>query len=178
MRSITLCGALAVCASLLAGCSPPETTDETPAYEKCNPKDPESCVGGPAGGDSPSPAYSPAAPASAGIMHAGEGLTWGHTSLYSGDGRAQLVLQPDGNLVYYVDGRAMWSSNTSTGSNAFDPVNTGQALVMQSNGDLVLYTYSGRALWRSGTSGYPGAFLILSIYYLEMMQGNLVLWNY
>jgi hypothetical protein len=65
----------------------------------------------------------------------------------------QLVLQTDGNLVWYQPGVnggmvAEWNSGTwGTGPSTY--------LVMQDDGNLVLYDLAGRPLWNS--RGYPVA---------------------
>lgn len=94
----------------------------------------------------------------------------------SPDGRFQLVMQADGNLVLYRDGpHAVWSTATTganmravlqvdgnfivgnpagvhwvTGTQGLD----GAVLRLQDDGNLVLY-YAGRAVWSLG-SGYLG----------------------
>ncbi|MDR1032764.1 MAG: hypothetical protein LBL84_01985 [Candidatus Nomurabacteria bacterium] len=81
----------------------------------------------------------------------------------SPDKNSALVLQEDGNLVYYTLYQPVWNSGTSgTGASR---------LVMQSDGDLVLYDSSNKALWHSNTSGNPGAYLKLQ------PDGNLVIYN-
>jgi hypothetical protein len=75
------------------------------------------------------------------------------------DGDGALVLQDDGNLVFYVAGRVCWASGTYTG--AFDPVRTPVALILQEDGNLVLYTYYGQAVWSTGTrAGLPSGTLL------------------
>ena len=57
-----------------------------------------------------------------------------------------LLMQADGNLVFYSpDDRVIWWSNTSG--------NPGADLVMQSDGNLVLYNGSN-VIWSSGTGGH------------------------
>lgn len=60
---------------------------------------------------------------------------------------ASLVMQTDGNLVWYGShGQPLWSSRTrGTGSQNY--------AVMQSDGNFVVYTASGRAVWATGTRG-------------------------
>ncbi|WP_042365267.1 hypothetical protein [Streptacidiphilus neutrinimicus] len=70
-----------------------------------------------------------------------------------------LVMQPDGNLVLFLQisgnqrGPAIWSSNTSG--------HPGAHAVMQPDGNLVVYSTSGAALWSSHTNGHPGAYITL-----------------
>ncbi|GIG30835.1 hypothetical protein Cma02nite_34350 [Cellulomonas marina] len=61
-------------------------------------------------------------------------------------GHSRLVMQTDGNLVAYQQGRAYWQSGTAGRPGAY--------LVMQSDGNAVVYA-SDRAtvLWQSGTAG-------------------------
>ncbi|MFZ6876518.1 hypothetical protein ACO0LF_31110, partial [Undibacterium sp. Di27W] len=86
-----------------------------------------------------------------GSMGAGENLMEGQ-ALYSANGRFQLVLQPDGNLVVYdrqqgsaANPYVVWSTNTRAPSGS-----TG--LAMQTDGNLVLY-HAGLPLWQSATQG-------------------------
>ena len=67
------------------------------------------------------------------------------------DGRFELVLGGDGNLVLYQGSTALWSANTAGkgGVNAY----------MQGDGNFVLYNASGTAIWSTGTAGNPGATL-------------------
>lgn len=76
-------------------------------------------------------------------------------ALLARNGRTQLVMQPDGNLVLYrTDSRrALWASNTYR-----RPV---VRAVMQGDGNFVCYDSSGRPYWASGTWRYPGSWLIL-----------------
>lgn len=67
------------------------------------------------------------------------------------DRGGQLVLQTDGNLVWYMPGRnggmvAVWNTNTSGAGPTAN-------LIMQDDGNLVLYDLWHRPLWNS--KGYP-----------------------
>jgi hypothetical protein len=75
--------------------------------------------------------------------------------LISQNGRYELAMQPDGNLVEYVVllGRPIWWSNTSGHPGAY--------AVMQSPGNLVVYSPQGRALWWNSTGGQAGSHLAL-----------------
>jgi hypothetical protein len=75
--------------------------------------------------------------------------------LISANGRAQLIMQGDGNLVLYRtdDGRALWASDTWQ-----QPVTY---TVMQGDGNLVVYSADGQSYWATGTDGHPGAWVIL-----------------
>lgn len=82
-------------------------------------------------------------------------------SLWSANGRYELIMQSDGNLVLYHHGLALWATNTN-----------GIAIekaVMQSDGNLVLYDYAGNARWASNTAGNWYAHLVLQC------DGNLVI---
>jgi hypothetical protein len=74
-------------------------------------------------------------------------------SMFSSNSEYQLIMQGDGNLVEYFQGRALWGSGTQGHAGAW--------AVMQGDGNLVIYTAGGTALWGSGTQGHPGAFLSL-----------------
>lgn len=100
-----------------------------------------------------------------------------YDSLWSCDGRFQLAMQGDGNLVLYKDTTALWHTYTNgqTGNwaafqddgnfvlySAWDtPIwssethgNAGATLAVQDDGNLVVYSSGGWPLWNTGTSGY------------------------
>jgi hypothetical protein len=83
----------------------------------------------------------------------------------SQDGRYQLVLEANGDLVH---------SNTE-GSMAFWHTSTANRgaikLVMQTDGNLVIYTAANVPLWHAGTYGNPGAYLIVQT------DGNAVIYT-
>ncbi len=84
-------------------------------------------------------------------------------SLRSTDGRFELVLQSDGNLVLYCLGiGALWDTRT--------PGRDVNDVIMQGDGNLVMYGPSG-AIWNSATDNNPGAFLSLQ------NDGNLVIYR-
>ena len=66
----------------------------------------------------------------------------GGSWLESPNGRYQLAMQADGNLVLYGEGHPLWASNTAGHPGAF--------LAMQGDGNLVVYQAS-RPIWSSGT---------------------------
>ena len=73
--------------------------------------------------------------------------------LQSCDGRMELLLQSDGNLVVYQGNTPLWASGT---------VGQSVAIVwMQGDGNLVEYASSGKPVWASNTAGRNGAFLRL-----------------
>lgn len=85
-------------------------------------------------------------------------------NLLSPDAQSALVLQDDGNLVYYSSLRKVWASNTA-GSSA-------DRLVMQPDGNLVLYSSDNTPLWYSDTHISSGsAKLVLQT------DGNAVIYN-
>src|SRR5215203_33066 len=87
-------------------------------------------------------------------LHADQQLNF-DDRLISANGRAELVMQGDGNLVLYRtdDGRALWASNTWQ-----EPVTY---TVMQEDGNLVAYSADGQPYWATNTDGHPGAWVIL-----------------
>lgn len=103
---------------------------------------------------------SPAAPA-ASLMPAGTTLFAGQ-SITSADGRYRLVMQGDGNLVFYrlADMVPRWNSWTSTGVRAD----------IQNDGNLVVYDQAWAPKWYSSTAGHPGA------YVAAQNDGNLVIY--
>ncbi|XP_055334353.1 uncharacterized protein LOC129585629 [Paramacrobiotus metropolitanus] len=84
------------------------------------------------------------------ILHPGEELLPGR-SIHSKNGKLDLIMQTDGNLVLYrtSDGSPIWASNT-----CHKPV---QKCVMQHDGNLVLYEHNGTPIWASNTYGQNGA---------------------
>lgn len=86
-----------------------------------------------------------------------------YQSLVSCDGRFELVMQGDGNLVLYQGNTALWHSQTHG--------QPGHVAVMQNDGNLVVYTEDLQPLWNSGTYGHPGSVLRLQD------DGNLVIYD-
>ena len=84
-------------------------------------------------------------------------------SLRSSDGRFELILQSDDNLVLYWRGVGpLWATGTS-GKRA-------HSAIMQGDGNFVLYGDAG-ALWHTSTHGKTGAWLIVQ------NDGNLVIYG-
>lgn len=86
--------------------------------------------------------------------------------IYSDDGRYLLVMQGDGNLVYYrtIDGGVRWASYTNGRGGYVAP--------MQGDGNFVVYNSGWGAVWNSATQNHPGA------YVAAQNDGNLVIyWN-
>ena len=84
-------------------------------------------------------------------------------SLLSSDEKYLFILQGDGNLVLYSQGRPIWASWT-VGRGA-------SRLVMQADGNLVLYGNNMTPLWYSNTCNRGPSSLHLQ------PDGNLVLYN-
>jgi YD repeat-containing protein len=91
-------------------------------------------------------------------------------SIVSANGRYQLVMQPDGNLVTYDlqnNRKAMWNAGTLNNSGA-------RFSFQGSDGNLVIYKSDGTGLWNAGTQNdaeSKNGFLRLQ------NDGNLVLYN-
>jgi Right handed beta helix region len=102
------------------------------------------------------------APTSCGRIDPDQGLLPGQ-SVSSCDGRFQLALHPDSNLVLYQGNTPIWYTNTS-GRWAAE-------LLMQSDGNLVLYHGTGTGLFFTNTYGHDGAFLAIQ------NDGNLVVYT-
>jgi len=96
-----------------------------------------------------------------GSIPGGFGLAAGR-SIKSCDGRFELVMQADGNLVLYKSNTVLWNSGTNG--------KKGYKAEMQGDGNLVVYDGEGTALWNSHTGGHPGAGLDLQT------DGNLVIY--
>lgn len=90
-------------------------------------------------------------------------------SVKSCDGRFNLDVQSDGNVVLYFLGNGpLWATHTSGG---------GHTLAMQSDGNLVLYDAASKPVWSSGTYGHPGATLaVQNDGNLVVYQGTTPLW--
>ncbi|GAA4681077.1 GH25 family lysozyme [Frondihabitans cladoniiphilus] len=61
----------------------------------------------------------------------------------SPNGQYMLLMQGDGNLVVYGNGRALWWSGTSGNGGAF--------LLLQGDGNVVIYNANSQAIWSTGT---------------------------
>jgi hypothetical protein len=95
-------------------------------------------------------------------LQAGQSLKKGE-SLQSANGQYTLILQEDGNLVIYTQGRATWDSKTA-----------GKAVshaILQSDGNFVIYGYPN-AIFDTGTTGWINPFLVMQD------DGNLVLYGW
>jgi phosphatidylserine/phosphatidylglycerophosphate/cardiolipin synthase-like enzyme len=101
-------------------------------------------------------------------LTAGQGLVAGQ-SITSADGRFNLTLQTDANLVLYGPGRkpsdALWSSNT------YKHKGYTWYIAMQGDGNLVVYDSKGKWYWASHTVGNPGAWVRAE------SDGNVVIYN-
>jgi hypothetical protein len=65
----------------------------------------------------------------------------------SKDGSRYLIMQPDGNVVVYKNGNAVWSSRTDGHQAHKHPFR----LTMQDDGNLVLYNRENHPFWASNT---------------------------
>lgn len=61
------------------------------------------------------------------------------------DENSIVVMQGDGNLVWYDGTKVLWKSNTAG--------NYGARLEMQADGNAVIYTPANKAIWSSNTKG-------------------------
>ncbi len=104
-----------------------------------------------------------------GIIRPGYGLPSG-TAMKSCDGRFELRMQTDGNLVLYMGTTPLWNSGTN-----------GQAAIgayMQTDGNLVIYMATGKPLWSSGSFGTGTRLEIQNDGNLVIYNGqNAALWN-
>ncbi|MBL8949748.1 MAG: hypothetical protein JNK82_03165 [Myxococcaceae bacterium] len=100
-------------------------------------------------------------PTGCGLLSPGQYLRVGR-SVVSCDGRFNLVMQGDSNLVLYYGGVALWASHT-TGSGA-------DLAVMQYDGNFVMYR-PGAPVWHTSTHGQSGAYLAVQ------NDGNLVVYQ-
>lgn len=103
-------------------------------------------------------------PSGCGELSAGEGLGT-EQAVWSCDGRFQLKMQSDGNLVLYMGSKALWA--TGTNGDGSDRV------IMQEDGNLVVYKSSGGAVWSSGTNSTSNRYAHL----LVQNDGNVVIYN-
>jgi len=82
--------------------------------------------------------------------------------VYSVSGEFLLIMQTDGNLVLYRQGKPLWATGTQV---------AGSFAEFQSDGNLVVYAPDSRALWSSNTWGNPNATLALQ------NDGNVVIYR-
>jgi hypothetical protein len=97
-------------------------------------------------------AVQPAAHAATGTLSPNQQLS-ANQYVLSDNGEYQLIMQGDGNLVEYFQGRALWGSGTQGHPGAY--------AIMQGDGNLVIYRPGGVAIWATGTYGHPGAYAIM-----------------
>lgn len=110
----------------------------------------------------PAPTPTPAPAPGCGRLSAGQQLTVGQSKA-SCDGRFNLVMQGDGNLVLYQGTRALWATMTNGRG--------GAVAAMQGDGNFVLYSGGGTALFHTNTFRYAGAHLAIQ------NDGNLVVYQ-
>ncbi len=103
----------------------------------------------------------PPPPSGCGVVQAPQGLVAGE-SFSSCDGRFDLEMQTDGNLVLYEGTTPLWNSQTFG--------TRGWEAIMQADGDFVVYDFWSR-LWHSATQGNPGSYLKVQD------DGNLVVYS-
>jgi len=84
-------------------------------------------------------------------------------SLGSCDGRFDLVMQSDGNLVLYLAGWPLWDAGTHGHPGAW--------MALQDDGNLVVYSSGDVPLWSTETHGHPGAHLAVQD------DGNMVIYD-
>jgi hypothetical protein len=98
-----------------------------------------------------------------GTLQQGQELTAGE-SLWSCDGKYELIMQTDGNLVLYDNGGVLWSTAT-TGTGA-------TFVIMQDDGNLVVYTAASVPEWSSNTAGHG-----CGVYLAVQTDGNVVVYT-
>lgn len=93
----------------------------------------------------------------------GTSLSSGQT-VVSPNKQYTAIMQSDGNLVLYGNGRALWSTRTAG--------NPGSRFTAQSDGNAVIYSASGKALWNTRTNGEGTApkFEVLSTGELDLVS--------
>jgi len=92
---------------------------------------------------------SSAALASSDMLQAGQAMSAGQ-SLWSPNGKYEVIMQGDGNFVLYGPAGAIWSSRTSGNNRA----------IMQTDGNFVIYGPS-KALWAANTTDISGVSLVV-----------------
>ncbi|MGW0515580.1 hypothetical protein ACWD1W_41545 [Streptomyces olivaceoviridis] len=80
----------------------------------------------------------------------------------SGNGRAALRMQEDGNFVLYKDGRPVWQAPNTW--------SRGNCAVFQEDGNFVVYDSSGNPVWAADT-WHKGAYLAVQD------DGNVVVYD-
>jgi hypothetical protein len=115
-------------------------------------------------------------PPTPGMMKKTQALSRGNSAVdrlnSAGSSSYYLIMQTDGNLVFYGPSGAIWSSGTYSTS--------AQVAVMQADGNFVVYDVNGTALWNSGTYGHPGASLIFNDsggMFVVAADGSTLLWS-
>lgn len=84
-------------------------------------------------------------------------------SITSQNGKYTLIMQSDGNLVIYKQGKAIWATNTQGKG--------GTWVVMQTDGNFVIYTPQSKPVWATNTRGKGGSWIVMQ------NDGNLVMYT-
>lgn len=87
--------------------------------------------------------------------------------LMSSNGYFNLKLEFGGNLVLYMNGASIWSTNSKTGDR----------FVMQSDGNSVLYDINNKALFSTKTSNAKGIFVRNDGNLVVLDNSNKVVWS-
>jgi|GEM_PF-473175 len=103
------------------------------------------------------------ASSSCGTLLAGQGMTPDHP-LFSCNGRFQLYLQDDGNMILYDGNTITWTSRSEG--------HTPSVATVLADGSFVILDQAGKILWSTGTAGAAGGKALI-----VQNDGNLVLYN-
>ena len=94
------------------------------------------------------------------ILQASEHLSSDAKGAYANairNGQLRLVMQPDGNIVFYEGDDAVWSAQTWDMGESHGPYR----LEMQRDGNLVAYAGDKTPYWHTDTAGAYGAYLVV-----------------
>jgi lysophospholipase L1-like esterase len=102
------------------------------------------------------------------MLLSGEGMLPDHP-IFSCDGRFELYLQDDGNMILYQGNSILWTSE----SNGTTPA----VATLLSDGNFVIEDQKGKIFWQSGTAGLAGIAGLAGQAVVVQNDGNLVLYN-
>jgi lysophospholipase L1-like esterase len=105
---------------------------------------------------------------SCGTLLSGEGMTPDHP-IFSCDGRFELYLQDDGNMILYEGNTILWTSQSEG--------HTPSVATLLADGNFVIEGQNGQIFWQTGTAGLAGPAGLSGQALIVQNDGNLVLYN-
>jgi lysophospholipase L1-like esterase len=102
------------------------------------------------------------------VFLSGEGMIPDHP-IFSCDGRFELYLQDDGNMILYQGNTILWTSQSEG--------HTPSVATLLADGNFVIEDQNGKIFWQTGTAGFAGPTGLSGQALVVQDDGNLVLYS-